>query len=71
MKGYEDLYKSDDCHVTFTHLLTTPSSPLKHTEVVVSFSVVVVGTQRQLEAAIGHGSITQTLNTNNIMINRG
>ena len=55
----------------FTHLLATPSSPLKHTEVVVSFSMVIVGTQHQLEAAIGHGGVTQTLNTNNIMINRG
>ena len=35
---------SHDCHVTFTHLFAPPSSPLKHTEVVVSFSVIVVGT---------------------------
>ena len=62
---------SHDCRMIFTHLLATPSSPLKHTEVVVSFSMVIVGTQRQLEAAIGHGGVTQTLNTNNIMINRG
>ena len=64
----EEMMRSHDCHMTITHLFTPPSPPLKHSKVVVSFSMIIVGTQGQLEAAIGHCSVTKTLNINRFFV---
>ena len=43
------------------HLLSSVPPPLEHSQVVVGLSVVVVGSQCQLEAPICHHSVPHTL----------